>query len=53
MLNRRGYNLERGYKFRALQILPARLWFNASAEVSQRLDTNVYMTQYQLSPITL
>jgi hypothetical protein len=33
-----------GYKFRVFQALPERLWFTASTEVSQRLDTNVLFT---------
>lgn len=33
-----------GYKFRIFQILPERLWFNFTTEVSQRLDTNVLFT---------
>ena len=33
-----------GYKFRAFQVLPERLWFNFTTEVSQRLDTNVLFT---------
>ncbi len=33
-----------GYKFRIFQALPERLYFTASTEVSQRLDTNVLFT---------
>jgi hypothetical protein len=33
-----------GYKFRVFQMLPERLWFNLTTEVSQRLDTNVLFT---------
>jgi hypothetical protein len=33
-----------GYKFRVFQYLPARLWFNSTTEVSQRIDTNVFFT---------
>jgi len=33
-----------GYKFKIFQILPERLWFNLTTEVSQRLDTNVLFT---------
>ena len=33
-----------GLKFKLFQILPERLWFNASTEVSQRLDTNSLFT---------
>ena len=33
-----------GYKFKIFQALPERLWFNATAEASQRLDTNVLFT---------
>jgi hypothetical protein len=34
-----------GYRFRLFQALPERLWFNVSVEASQRLDTNVYLSQ--------
>ena len=37
-------NFSPGYKFRVFQLLPERLWFNASSEVSQRLDTNTLFT---------
>jgi hypothetical protein len=33
-----------GYKFRIFQALPSRLWFNATTEMSQRIDTNVFFT---------
>lgn len=33
-----------GYKFRLFQALPEKLWFNCTAEASQRLDTNVLFT---------
>ena len=33
-----------GYKFRVFQLLPERLWFDTTTEVSQRLDTNVFFT---------
>lgn len=33
-----------GWRFRMMQRLPPRLWFNMSTEVSQRLDTNVLFT---------
>ncbi len=33
-----------GYKFKIFQVLPERLWFNLTTEVSQRLDTNVLFT---------
>lgn len=36
--------LGQGYKFRAFQALPERLWFTSTTEVSQRLDTNVLFT---------
>jgi len=32
------------YKFRLFQVLPERLWFNFTTEVSQRLDTNALFT---------
>ena len=31
-------------RFKALQVLPARIFFNSTVEVSQRLDTNVLFT---------
>ncbi len=37
-------NFTPGYKFRIFQVLPERLWFNLTTEVSQRLDTNVLFT---------
>jgi hypothetical protein len=33
-----------GLKFKLFQVLPERLWFNATTEVSQRLDTNSLFT---------
>src|SRR6202044_3847981 len=33
-----------GYKFKLFQMLPERLWFNSTTEVTQRLDTNVLFT---------
>ena len=33
-----------GYKFRLFQMLPERLWFTATAEASQRPETNVLLT---------
>ena len=33
-----------GFKLRLFQELPERLWFNATTEISQRLDTNVLFT---------
>lgn len=36
--------LESGWRFRLYQKLPPKMWFNASTEVSQRLDTNVFFT---------
>ena len=37
-------NFSPGLKFKLFQILPERLWFNATTEVSQRLDTNSLFT---------
>ena len=37
-------NFSPGYKFKLFQALPERLYFNLSAETSQRLDTNVLFT---------
>lgn len=37
-------NFNPGLKFKVFQVLPERLWFNATTEVSQRLDTNVLFT---------
>jgi hypothetical protein len=37
-------NFNPAYKFRLFQNLPERLWLDTSAEVSQRLDTNVFLT---------
>jgi hypothetical protein len=35
------------WRFRLFQKLPARLWFNATTEEDQRLETNVYQTRGQ------
>lgn len=40
--NRNAFNPN--YKFRLFQYLPERLWLDTSTEVSQRLDTNVFLT---------
>ncbi len=34
-----------GYSFYLLQKLPPKLWFNATTEVTQRLETNVFFTR--------
>ena len=33
-----------GLEFKIFQLLPERLWFNSTTEISQRLDTNVLFT---------
>ena len=33
-----------GFRFYLLQKLPAKVWFNSTTEVDQRLDTNAFMT---------
>ncbi len=42
-----------GYKFRLFQALPERLWFNLTAEASQRLDTMCFLLIASLKQITL
>src|SRR5262249_14956637 len=43
-LNSERTRLNPNFKFKIFQMLPERLWFNMNTEVSQRLDTNVFMT---------
>lgn len=39
-----------GYSFYLFQKLPPKLWFNATTEVTQRLETNVYFTNNNPRP---
>jgi hypothetical protein len=45
MLSGASNSFDRGFRFRLFQMLPARMWFNATAEMSQRTDSNVFMSR--------